>query len=89
MRGNVVAKPNYHQARKQRELARRARQQEKQQRRDARAKVAGASQPAEMPEDAASTPEIQDQVAGASQPAEKPEDAASTAPSSVVWRTSV
>jgi hypothetical protein len=34
--GEVVAKPNYHQARKQRELARKARQQEKQQRRSAR-----------------------------------------------------
>jgi ribosome assembly protein YihI (activator of Der GTPase) len=31
-----VAKPNYHQARKQKELARKARQQEKQQRRSAR-----------------------------------------------------
>ena len=32
----LVAKPNYHQARKQKELARKARQQEKQQRRSAR-----------------------------------------------------
>ena len=31
--GGTVAKPNYHQARKQKELARKARQQEKQQRR--------------------------------------------------------
>jgi hypothetical protein len=31
-----VAKPNYHHARKQKELARKARQQEKQQRRSAR-----------------------------------------------------
>lgn len=31
-----VAKPNYHQARKQKEVARKARQQEKQQRRSAR-----------------------------------------------------
>ena len=31
-----MAKPNYHQARKQKELARKARQQEKQQRRSAR-----------------------------------------------------
>jgi len=33
---SLVAKPNYHQARKQKELARKARQQEKQQRRTAR-----------------------------------------------------
>ena len=33
---SLVAKPNYHQARKQKELARKARQQEKQQRRSAR-----------------------------------------------------
>jgi hypothetical protein len=31
-----MAKPNYHQARKQKEVARKARQQEKQQRRSAR-----------------------------------------------------
>lgn len=31
-----MAKPNYHQARKQKELARKARQQEKQQRRSSR-----------------------------------------------------
>jgi hypothetical protein len=35
-----MAKPNYHQARKQRELARKSRQQEKQQRRSTRAAVA-------------------------------------------------
>jgi hypothetical protein len=36
-----VAKPNYHQARKQKELARKARQQEKQQRRSARPSAPG------------------------------------------------
>ncbi len=36
-----VAKPNYHQARKQKELARKARQQEKQQRRAARPETPG------------------------------------------------
>ena len=35
----LVAKPNYHHARKQKELARKARQQEKQQRRSARPSV--------------------------------------------------
>ena len=37
-----MAKPNYHQARKQKEVARKARQQEKQQRRVARPNPAGA-----------------------------------------------
>jgi hypothetical protein len=36
-----VAKPNYHHARKQKELARKARQQERQQRRSARASARG------------------------------------------------
>jgi len=36
-----VAKPNYHHARKQKELARKARQQEKQQRRSARPSAGG------------------------------------------------
>jgi hypothetical protein len=36
----LVAKPNYHHARKQKELARKARQQEKQQRRSARPNAA-------------------------------------------------
>lgn len=37
-----MPKPNYHQARKQKEVARKARQQEKQQRRAARLDPAGA-----------------------------------------------
>jgi len=56
MQGNIVAKPNYHQARKQRELTRKARQQEKQQRKNARTRVAGASPQVETLEDAGSTP---------------------------------
>ena len=40
---------NYHQARKQRELARKARQQEKQQRRAARTSTAGENAPATAP----------------------------------------
>jgi len=40
---------NYHQARKQRELARKARQQEKQQRRAARPSTAGENAPATAP----------------------------------------
>jgi len=36
-----VAKPNYHHARKQKELARKARQQEKQQRRSSRPSAGG------------------------------------------------
>ncbi len=40
---SLVAKPNYHQARKQKELARKARQQEKQQRRSARLGARGES----------------------------------------------
>jgi len=55
VRENVVAKPNYHQARKQRELARKARQQEKLHRRSTRAKVADASAPVEPVEGAAGT----------------------------------
>jgi hypothetical protein len=46
--GAQVAK-NYHQARKQRELARKARQQEKQQRRAARPSTAGENAPATAP----------------------------------------
>jgi hypothetical protein len=53
---NIVAKPNYHQARKQREVARKARQLEKQQRRTARASVADASSQVEPLENPASTP---------------------------------
>ena len=53
---NVVAKPNYRQARKQRELTRKARQHEKQQRRSARTKVADASPQVEPLENAASAP---------------------------------
>jgi hypothetical protein len=53
VRENIVAKPNYHQAKKQRELARKARQQEKQQRRTDRAKLADAGPPVEPLEDAA------------------------------------
>jgi len=41
---SLVAKPNYHQARKQKELARKARQQEKQQRRSARPSAPETSQ---------------------------------------------
>jgi hypothetical protein len=52
-----MAKPNYQQARKQRELARKSRQQEKQQRRSARAGVAAAGSEVEPPADAgAGTP---------------------------------
>jgi hypothetical protein len=58
MQGNVVAKPNYHQARKQRELARKTRQQEKRQRRSARARVADATPQVEPLEETASTPGI-------------------------------
>src|SRR5437868_1564332 len=39
--GRPVPKPNYHQARKQKELARKARQQEKQQRRSSRPSTPG------------------------------------------------
>jgi hypothetical protein len=52
----VVPKRNYHQARKQRELTRKARQHEKQQRRSARGKADDVS-PHEPREDAASTPD--------------------------------
>jgi hypothetical protein len=41
-----MPKPNYHQARKQKELARKARQQEKQQRRAARPDESGETPPA-------------------------------------------
>ena len=41
-----MPKPNYHQVRKQKELARKARQQEKQQRRSARPDAPGESAPA-------------------------------------------
>jgi hypothetical protein len=52
-----MAKPNYQQARKQRELARKSRQQEKQQRRSARAGVADAGSQVEPVADApAGTP---------------------------------
>jgi hypothetical protein len=54
---SVVAKPNYHQARKQRELARKSRQHEKQERRSARARVAEPGPQVEPPGDAASTPD--------------------------------
>jgi len=53
---NIMAKPNYHQARKQRELARKARQHEKQQRRSARAKVADASPQGEPRENVPGNP---------------------------------
>ena len=52
----IVAKPNYHQARKQKELARKARQLEKQQRRSARTSVADAGSEVEPLENPASTP---------------------------------
>jgi len=52
-----MAKPNYQQARKQRELARKSRQQEKQQRRSARAAaVDAASQFEPLADVAAGTP---------------------------------
>jgi hypothetical protein len=54
-RENAVAKLNYYQARKQRELARKARQQEKQQRKSARVRVADATSPGEP--DGTSTPD--------------------------------
>ena len=54
---NVVAKRNYHQARKQRELARKSRQHEKQERRSARARVAEPGSQVEPSGDAASTPD--------------------------------
>ena len=44
------SKPNYHQARKQKELSRKARQQEKQQRKGPRAEPEGVSPPAGVPE---------------------------------------
>jgi hypothetical protein len=48
-----MAKPNYQQARKQRELARKSRQQEKQQRRSTRAAAADAASQVEPLADAA------------------------------------
>jgi hypothetical protein len=52
-----MAKPNYQQARKQRELARKSRQQEKQQRRSSRAAgVADAGSETEPLADAAGVP---------------------------------
>jgi len=51
-----VAKPNYHQARKQKELARKARQQEKQQRRSARPGARGENPEASQLEAPATTP---------------------------------
>jgi len=45
-----VPKPNYHQARKQKELARKARQQEKQQRRSSRPSAPDETSPASAPE---------------------------------------
>ena len=54
---NLMAKPNYQQARKQRELARKSRQQEKQQRRSTRSGVADPGPQAEPVEGAvAGTP---------------------------------
>jgi hypothetical protein len=50
---NDMAKPNYQQARKQRELARKSRQQEKQQRRSTRAAAADAAPQGEPLADAA------------------------------------
>src|SRR5215831_21378685 len=50
---NLMAKPNYQQARKQRELARKSRQQEKQQRRSTRAAAADAASQVETLADAA------------------------------------
>ncbi|MGH7747271.1 MAG: hypothetical protein ACREQ5_21310 [Candidatus Dormibacteria bacterium] len=51
-----MAKPNYHQARKQRELARKSRQQEKQLRRSARAKTADGGPQADTAQGPAATP---------------------------------
>lgn len=51
-----MAKPNYHHARKQKELARKARQQEKQQRRAARVKTADAGPEVEPGEGGGSPP---------------------------------
>ena len=55
--GALMPKPNYHQARKQKELARKARQQEKQQRRAARPDAPGETAPAGVPALRESTPE--------------------------------
>jgi hypothetical protein len=55
--GALMPKPNYHQARKQKELARKARQQEKQQRRSARPDDPGATPPAGVDALRESTPE--------------------------------
>ena len=53
-----MAKPNYHQARKQRELARKSRQQQKQQRRSARAGVAAGSEVEPLADAGTGTPGI-------------------------------
>jgi len=58
VRENIAVKPNYHQAKRQRELARKARQQQKQQRRSDRARSADASpavEPLEHPAGALGT----------------------------------
>lgn len=62
-RGERMAKPNYHQARKQKEVARKARQQEKQQRRATRsqapetqADVTPAQEPGGSPETGSENP---------------------------------
>jgi hypothetical protein len=52
-----MPKPNYHQKRKQKELARKARQQEKQQRRSARPDAPGENAPAGVQALRESTPE--------------------------------
>ena len=54
---SLVAKPNYHQARKQKELARKARQQEKQQRRSARPGARGENPEASQLEAPATPPD--------------------------------
>ena len=54
---SLVAKPNYHQARKQKELARKARQQEKQQRRSARPGTRGENPEASQLEAPATPPD--------------------------------
>jgi hypothetical protein len=51
-----LAKPNYHHAKKQRELARKTRQNEKQQRRSARVKAPDGSTPSDPAQDTAVAP---------------------------------
>ena len=51
-----MAKPNYHHARKQKELARKARQQEKQQRRSARQSAPGENEPTTAAEEPIRSP---------------------------------